>query len=343
MDTRFYFAICQTGAEKAVKAEVLAEHPQLRFAFSRPGFVTFKDAEAGTAPLTIHRGIFARLWGEVISQTRDPQELPALLALIPTGAIAQCFDRDQYVPGDEPEGFARDAKIRAILAGNDGFISAKTPRVGDKVYSVIWVDDFHVFLGLHVHAANLAPAPGNAPEIPLPAESPSRAYLKIEEAIYRFHPEVKPGWKALEVGCAPGGATTALLNRGFTVTGIDPQYMDERIYARQGFTHVRKPARYATPDDLRKVNPDWLVMDMSIPPRDALAELSHVIQTLRGLYGKELKIRQGFLTIKLNDWKYAGEIADYLARLEKIGFHDLHPTQLCSNRQEFFVFAERFA
>jgi 23S rRNA (cytidine2498-2'-O)-methyltransferase len=189
----------------------------------------------------------------------------------------------------------------------------------------------------------LSTFPGNIPDIPLPEESPSRAYLKIEEAFYRFKPVMRKALEVLEVGCAPGGATTAMINRGLRVTGVDPQHMDERICAMADFKSIRKAARYLTADDMHNVNPEWLVMDMSIAPLEALAELSHVVALIRNIFGKETKLAQGFLTIKLNDWKFATDIPSYLNRLEKIGFHDLHPIQLCSNRQEFFVWASRFS
>ena len=118
--------------------------------------------------------------------------------------------------------------------------------------------------------------------------------------------------------------------------------MDEKISKRAGFSFIRKPARFVTAEDLKETNPDWLVMDMSIAPLEALSELSHIITVLRGNFGKNLKLRQGFLTIKLNDWKFAAEIPMYLKKLEQMGFHFLHPVQLCSNRQEFFIWATRF-
>jgi len=348
MDPRFYFATCQVGAEKAVKAEVLAEHPDLRFAFSRPGFVTFKDTGGSASARELSRAIFTRLWGEVVGQTRESAAFAELVSRIPEGAIVQRFDRDQCTPGDEAEGFTHDARIAEAIERHLApeacakFASATRPKPGDVVWSLIWVDDFHVFLGRHAHSSRLLPTPGNIPALAVPVHSPSRAWLKLEEAILRYHPAIERGWSALEVGCAPGGATTALLDRGFAVTGIDPQFMDERVAKRESFTHIRKPARFATEADLSKCNPDWLVMDMSIAPDDALSELGHVISVLRGLHGKSLKIRAGFLTIKLNDWKYAADIPRYLARLGKIGFGDLHPVQLASNRQEFFVYAESF-
>ena len=41
-DAKFLFVICQVGAESALKGEMSSAWPELRFAFSRPGFVTFK-------------------------------------------------------------------------------------------------------------------------------------------------------------------------------------------------------------------------------------------------------------------------------------------------------------
>jgi 23S rRNA (cytidine2498-2'-O)-methyltransferase len=232
--------------------------------------------------------------------------------------------------------------MEEILKDRDGIDWNRVPQPGDEVYSLIWVDDFHVFLGRHVHSERLTVFPGNMPRIPLSAESPSRAYLKIEEAFCRFKPALEAGMRALEVGCAPGGATTAMLKRGLSVTGVDPQRMDEAVAASPAFSFIRKPARFLTPADLAGVNPDLLVMDMSIAPTEAINELAHVISLLRGNFGRQLRLRQGFLTLKLTDWKLAAEIPSYLKRLEALGFHGLRPIQLCSNRQEFFVWSSRF-
>lgn len=86
-DARFMFSACQAGAEKAVKAEILAALPRLRFAFSRPGFVTFKEENPkGPAPRP-ERSVFSRIWGEVLGQARTPEEARALLGLVPPGAV----------------------------------------------------------------------------------------------------------------------------------------------------------------------------------------------------------------------------------------------------------------
>ncbi|HWN71185.1 MAG TPA: SAM-dependent methyltransferase [Haliangium sp.] len=345
-ETRFYFSTCQFGAERAVKAEVLRRHPSLRFAFSRPGFITFKESDAGRPPIAHVDGIFVRLWGSSIAHGRG-EAAREILDAVPAGALIHAFERDTFVPGDDPLGFVWNERIRRFVAVLPADVRARhrwdeEPRPGEALYDLIWLDEGQVFLGRHVHGAHLAPAPGNTPRIPLAASAPSRAYLKIEEAILRYGPPIRPGARALEVGCAPGGATTAMLARGFAVRGIDPRRMDERLYREAHFTSVQKLARQVTVDDLRGFNPDWIVMDMSIAPLEALDELAHVIEILKASHGSSLAIEKGLLTLKLNDWAFAEMIPLYLKRIGEMGFADLKPTQLCSNRQEFFVLADAY-
>jgi hypothetical protein len=66
------------------------------------------------------------------------------------------------------------------------------------------------------------------------------------------------------------------------------------------------------------------------------------VNGLRKNNGKTLLLNKGFLTIKLNDWKFADSIPLYLTRIQEIGFRQLTVTQLVSNRQEFFVMANGF-
>ena len=344
MEARFYYATCQFGAEKAVKAEVLAELPSLRFAFSRPGFITFKEVEPGKKPLSLKKSIFARQWGMVLGQVKEPGGMRGLLEQIPDQAFVHAFDRDLHVPGDEPDDFVQHSQIHGILKsfGLDLDMVTDQSTKGETVFDLIWIDESHVFLGCHVHGDRDCGYPGNIPLIDLPAKSPSRAYLKIEEAILRFQPKMKKGMNVLEVGCSPGGATTAMSLRGFNVTGVDPKFMAKEVYKLPGFQFIQKCARDVIQPDLKSVNPDWLVMDMNIAPLEALDELNHVVTLLKKIHGPKLKLTNGFLTIKLNDWKFASSIPLYLKRLESIGFKGLHPVQLWSNRQEFFVYASEF-
>jgi 23S rRNA (cytidine2498-2'-O)-methyltransferase len=345
IEPRFYYATCQVGAEKAVKSELGIECPQLRFAFSRPGFITFKDPDPkSNESISLQKAIFTRQWGEVIGQAKDRESLKELLKLIPENQSVQAFDRDLHVPGDEPDDFVAHSHIHSILksTGFHAHEMAPVPNIGSWVYDLIWIDQEQVFLGRHRHSKRECGSAGNIPVIPLPKESPSRAYLKIEEAILRFKPEIPLSGSVVEVGCSPGGATTAMSMRGLQVTGIDPKFMADPVYDLPGFEFIQKCARDTNASDLKGKNPDWIVMDMNIAPLEAIDELNHVVTLLRKGNGTKLKLSKGFLTIKLNDWKFASSIPLYLKRLEEIGFRKLQPIQLWSNRQEFFVYAGDF-
>jgi len=344
MKSRFYYSVCQFGAEKAVKDEVIASYPGLKFAFSRPGFITFKE-DSDTGPeLGWPASIFTRLWGVSIGQGKTVSTREDLLDAIPDGAVIHAFERDTFLPGDEPEGFRPGNRVQLMLktAKKHLVIEGRKPEPGEWVYDLVWLDEEHLFLGKHRHEDGLDPAPGNQPVIALPANSPSRAYLKIAEAVHRFSPEIRKGLPVLEVGCSPGGATTFMLSQGMTVTGVDPKSMDPQLSKKAGFQFIQREAKALIKDDVKNLNPEWLVLDMNLAPLEALDEVAHVIRLLRESQGKKLQLRAGFLTIKLNDWKFASSTPLYLKRIRELGFERLTAIQLCSNRQEFFVYAEGF-
>jgi len=340
---RFYFSTCQIGAEKALKNEIAKHHPRLKFSFSRPGFITFKDDTAEGEPILKVKSIFSRLWGVVLAQTKERGKVDEVFAIIPQSAKVQAFSRDEFVPGDEPDRYSRDTPLLALLK-EKSFKRANEANsvLGESIYDLIWVDDFHLFLGMHVHAAHYDGSSGNLPKLSLPEKAPSRAYLKIAEAVHRFKPELPKGLQVIEVGCSPGGATSALLGWGAQVVGVDPKRMDPEIERNPNFRLIQKPANQVQAMELKLVNPEWIVIDMNIAPLEALDELSHVINCLRRNFDRKLLLKRGFLTIKLNDWKFADSIPLYLARIQEMGFRNLTATQLASNRQEFFVMANGF-
>src|SRR4029078_7270775 len=61
---RFIFITCQIGAEPAVKTELARKWPAFRFAYSRPGLLTFKwPAGAALADDFDLHSVFARTYG----------------------------------------------------------------------------------------------------------------------------------------------------------------------------------------------------------------------------------------------------------------------------------------
>jgi 23S rRNA (cytidine2498-2'-O)-methyltransferase len=206
----------------------------------------------------------------------------------------------------------------------------RLPRPGERVVDVIVAPDEPLWLGVHAHVAGRSPHPGGRPPLTLPAEAPSRAWLKLEEALAWSQLPLRRGQVAVEIGSAPGGASWALLERGLTVVGVDPGDMDARVLAAPGFSHVQVPL-----GDLRReqlpARVDWLLMDVNLAPQVAVHGVRRIVSTLRS------SLRGVIFTLKLNEWKMAADVPALLERVAGMGLSDVRATQLPSNRREICV------
>lgn len=342
----FIFVVCQVGAEAALKKELAREHPEFRFAFSRPGFVTFKVDRPLAADFVL-RSVFARAYGlsfgklgtgdgGVKARAKRVREL-----LADGGTLVHVWRRDLFKPGEEPPGAEdperetpREAAIRAIREEitESPVVRINEPAAkGELVVDVILVEEDEWWFGLHRHAEGHSPFPGGNPEVTLPVEAPSRAYLKLEEAVLWSGAPLKAGDTAVEIGSAPGGAVHALLQRGLSVVGIDPGKMDPRVLASPRFRHLEKSVVAVRREELPS-RVEWLLLDMNVKPAVSLAAVERLALELKeSLLGV-------LLTVKLNDWKFAGQIPQFLKRLRLLGFERVKATQLPNNRQEIFLF-----
>lgn len=332
--TAFLFTTCQLGFEPALKRELAREHPGLRFAYSRPGLVTWKVAD-GPAPDPL-RSVFARAWGVSVGARDDVAGILDVARSLRRGRPLRLhvWERDRAVPGEEPPDFgaaaaALDAELRA--AGGDLFAAEAVAERGDVVLDVIVAPGEAAWVGHHVASPGHAPWPGGRMPIDVPDDAPSRAYRKLAEALVWSGAKPKPGEVAVDVGAAPGGAALVLLRRGVRVIGVDPADMAPVVAAHAGFTHLRKPIGAVRREEL----PDavhWLVVDVSVAPPIALRSIQRLIPpwraTLRGL----------LLTLKLNDDRMIDQVPDFLRRVRELGAADVRATQLPSNRRELFAY-----
>ena len=337
LKSEFIFTTCQVGAEPVLKKEFLRDQPGFRFAFSRPGYVTFKSTD-GPVPFDFTlESVFARVYG-VSFGTIAISDLSKLSEIIQESENAnvhlQVWERDLYPPGEEPMGF----KAGALLGDLESRIRhlglnvpAGTPQFGDWVVQVVALDPGKVGIGAFIHSPSHSPWPGGHPGIILPAESPSRAYLKMEEVLLWSDAPVRKGDTAVEIGSAPGGATFALLQRGLKVVGIDPAKMDPRIERHPAFAHVQRPVAQV----LREELPDsiqWLVLDMNTDPQIALYSVERLAARMsESLLGV-------ILTIKLNEWKMADEIPNFIEQVEAMGMVRVKAAQLSYHRKEIVIF-----
>jgi 23S rRNA (cytidine2498-2'-O)-methyltransferase len=344
----FLFITCQVGADNAVKAEISLRWPNFRFAYSRPGFLTFRLPEQQYLTPDFNLGsVFARAFG--FSLGKVASEDPALAAkaaweLLGDRPIRQIhvWERDRAEPGLHsfepsitPAAVAAYESLRATspqpdrLAPGDHLRQQATP--GDWVADCILLEPNTWWLGYHRARSVTTCWPGGIPNIDAPNEVVSRAWAKMEEALRWSHLPAAAGARFAEIGSSPGGASQALLVRGFEVIGIDPAEMAQQVVDHPRFRHIRRRASEVPRRAFRKVR--WLTADMNVAPNFALDAVEAIVSH------PQVSIRGMLLTLKLPDWKLAWEVPAYLARIRTWGFNVVRARQLAHNRQEICIAA----
>jgi 23S rRNA (cytidine2498-2'-O)-methyltransferase len=363
--TVFLFCVCQASGETILKSEVAREHPDLRPAYSRPGFVTFKlpddqgipDDPVKAASFQL-RSVFSRVHGVSLGrldgQPTSDADLAREVVSIAVGLGIRplrlhVFERDRHLPGDEPDDFDNrtwpEAFRKAILevaassasdpASSDKplFHRASTARPGDLVLDVIRVEPGETWLGMHRQDREGSPHAGGRTPLVSPPDAPSRAWLKFEESLAWSHLPMRKDDLALELGSAPGGATWAMLNREIHVIGVDTGTMDPRVLSfngRSSFTLIPKSFRTLVREDL-PLPINWLLMDLNVSPGMALGPVERIVSWMRR------SLMGALLTLKMNDASQAEKIPAFLERVRLTGLLDVRAAQLSSHRREIVV------
>jgi 23S rRNA (cytidine2498-2'-O)-methyltransferase len=95
---------------------------------------------------------------------------------------------------------------------------------------------------------------------------PSRAYLKLWEALTRLREWPRPGERCLDAGASPGGWTWALAQLGAEVVAVDRSPLEERVAVLPRVQYIRHDAFTMKPEDLGPM--DWVFSDViSYPDR----------------------------------------------------------------------------
>lgn len=143
----------------------------------------------------------------------------------------------------------------------------------------------------------------------LAPEAPSRAWLKIEEAIQLFDLSIGVGDTVLEVGAAPGGAAWALLKRGARVIGVDPAAMDPLCLAQPNFTHLRAPFQELRPVDYHEVT--WWLSDLNLAPGSVLSHLGRLLRDAPSPKGLVLTLKLAKPEVALEFTQHQRRVADW--------------------------------
>ena len=296
----FYYFLCNPGSEKFLKEEIRLIYPELVFAYSTEGFLTFKE----TRPLgKTLRPVFCRHFGKFIR-------------------------RGSY------------EELRSAWVGKALFYSLQGEifethdyKNGDWVKEIIKVSETQYYFGEFRASMLTAPTPGGFSTAVLPEEAPSRAYLKVIDGLKYMGVELPKNDYALEIGSSPGGATYALLEMGLRVEGIDPGLMDPICSNNPKFSHHRQSIQDFHVSSL-KDHVQWLYVDMNLAPEATLREIEKVVEAIRP------SLKGAFITLKMTKFELVSRVPMYLNLVGKMGLKVVMATQLPSHKQEFLIYAE---
>lgn len=347
--SRFLLVTCQVGAEGAVKKEVGARWPDFRFSYSRRGFLTFKLPADGRLPADFDlESVFARAWAFSLGKISgsDPEAMAGeawkLAGKLRVRRV-HAWPRDLAAPGErgfEPgmtpealaarEAIARHAPQPESLAKGAGD-PRKAAKPGEMVLDCVLVAPDEWWIGYHRAGGVASRWPGGMMPLELPASAVSRAWLKMEEGLRWSELPIPVGARVAEIGAAPGGASQALLGRGYEVLGVDPAEMHPDVLAHAKFRHLRKRSSQVRRREFRKIR--WLTADMNVAPQYTLDAVEGIVTHA------EVNVRGMLLTLKLFEWELADQLPQAIERVRSWGYNVVRARQLLHNRQEVCVAA----
>ena len=301
--SQFYYFLCNEGSESFLKEEIKCFYPELTFAYSTKGFVTFKENRRLKNKLQI---TFARHFGEYLDRGLE-------------AVMQKEFDA---LPGK---------KIAYHLNGE--IIKSEDLEIGDEVYELIHISSEAVYLGKFKVESERDRLIGGFQSMEIPPNAPSRAYLKIIHGAQSAGVSFHSGERAIEIGSSPGGATYALLSLGLEVIGVDPGKMDKICLDNKKFVHHEIAIQDFKVESIKQPI-DWFLVDMNLAPEATIRECEKVLNAIKST------MRGGFITLKMTKQSLVSKLPFYRKLLERLGFEVVFTTQLPSHKQEFLMYVK---
>lgn len=196
-----------------------------------------------------------------------------------------------------------------------------------EVILTLFAAETELLAGWGTPAQLLSDWPGGAVRFQREEGQISRAKFKLLEAERTFGLQLADHRNALDIGAAPGGWTSLLLERGLRVTAVDPAELHPTLAGHPRLTHLKQNASDVK---LPRGSVDLLVCDMSWSPM-LMAKL--VLELAPALaYDADAVI-----TVKLMHRKPLQTIRDVIAKLET-AFELRKAKQLFHNRDEITLY-----
>jgi 23S rRNA (cytidine2498-2'-O)-methyltransferase len=202
-------------------------------------------------------------------------------------------------------------------------------READWIIS-IYATRKSVFMGCSLPRDNLSDWPGGGVRFRKDEGVISRAAFKLLEAEMAFNLPLDRFSNALDLGAAPGGWTSVLLERGLKVTAVDPAEMDATLVMNPRLRHMRRNAAEVS---FAPGSFDLLVCDMSWDPHHTCRIVSELASALTAG-------GSGIITLKLMYRKPFQSIQDLMEDYGHV-FDIRKVKQLFHNREEVTMWVKR--
>nr|WP_202113166.1 SAM-dependent methyltransferase [Paenibacillus sp. MMS18-CY102] len=275
---------------------------------------------------------------------RHIQAVDGLLELTEDGPIDALAWLSEQVRLAEPQ--LREQRIAVHVRRTDGCVFASSisevkhaidaalrdvgampeQQEPQRIVSVYAVKD-RLYIGMGTPDELMSDWPGGAIRFHREDGQISRAKFKLVEAERAFGLDYTQYREALDIGAAPGGWTSLLLERGVSVTAIDPAALHPSIVRHPKLTYLK---RNASEVKFKPNSFDLLVCDMSWSPMQMVKLVMELTDALT--HGAT-----GIVTIKLMHKKPLQTIRDVIAKLES-DFIVHRAKQLFHNREEITLF-----
>ncbi len=249
------------------------------------------------------------------------QRLRELLA----GRIDLPEDSKVAVQARKQEGLDLVYPLLAVKEAADQVLASEykaetVVRDADYILS-IYITGKAIYVGLSSPEDNLSDWSGGAIRFQREDGQVSRAKFKLLEAEHVFGVDFSAFRHALDIGAAPGGWTSLLLERGLKVTAVDPAHLHPGLLDHPSLTFLQKNA-----DEVKFAAEtfDLLVCDMSWSPRQMGRLIANLLYALRSggtaiITVKLMHKKKPFQTVRELTERFADSLT------------------LCGARQLFFI------
>jgi 23S rRNA (cytidine2498-2'-O)-methyltransferase len=322
---KFFIFLTNIDNEALLKEELKMKLPQLHLSFSTKGLVSFTTEDELTLE-KIYKSdiIFTRRIMQFV------QKMPILELKNNYQTLAQQFPKHNVQIYQLASVEQTDLKEHMPLEHREDDDDLEFQRT----LNLIRINAHEIWVATSNHHANYFPQNSATPNLVLPDFAPSRAYLKLAEAFELFKPKLDAQDTFIEFGCAPGGASSHILERGHKLIGVDPAAMSDEFLQNKMFHFIHKSVFDVTKEDLPyPIN--WVVVDMNLSPGQSINE------TLRVCAAHKSSIKGFIFTAKMPQVSAMKELKKFSDKFLKFGMKKILCAQLPTHRKEYCIYATK--